>query len=150
MFSLLKISTIFASRTPVTASDDKKRSRLIKERNPYLFRVKHNIQFRGFTFEALGNDQLLCLPRRVFVQCSRSLTEADIEKLKNKVIRDYPEDTVFISPSISQGEKAVMRTAYERRCPVVLLQENGFGQYAKPAGRAFDACAEGRMLMLSP
>lgn len=62
---------------------------------------------------------------------------------------DFANGTVFVSACISPGEKAVMRKAFAYGCPVVVLRENGFGQYEKPRGKAFDACAEGRMLLLA-
>ena len=58
-------------------------------------------------------------------------------------------DTLFailVSPSISPGEKAVMRNAFDRGYPLIILQENGSADLAKPGGRRMDACAEGRLL----
>lgn len=129
---------------------DNPRRRLMKERNHDLFRVKHNIQAGGYTFEAMGNEFLLTRPRRLFVQCSRKLREGDIKTLIKALEYDFVEGSVFVSACISPGEKAIMRTAFERGCPVVVLLENGFGPYFKPGGVAFDACAEGRMLLLAP
>lgn len=129
---------------------DNPRRLLLKRQHPDLFYVKHDIRAGGFTFEAMGNELLLVYPRRLFVQCSRKLTETDIAALLASAERDFSEGTVFVSSSVSPGEKAVMHRAFERRCPVVVLRDNGFGQYEKPGGRAFDACAEGRMLLLAP
>ena len=33
---------------------------------------------------------------------------------------------------------------------IVILQENGFAPLAKPGGARFDACADGRLLLLAP
>lgn len=129
---------------------DNPRRLLVKRLTPDLFRVKHNITAGGYTFQAMGNEMLLEFPRRVFVQCSRSLGETDVSSLLTRADLDIGEGNVFVSPSVSPGEKAVMRRAFERGCPTVVLRENGFGQYEKPHGRAFEACAEGRMLLLSP
>ena len=57
---------------------------------------------------------------------------------------------VLVSPSISPGEKAIMRAAFDAGYPLILLQENGFTELAKPGGARFDACAEGRLLILAP
>ena len=57
---------------------------------------------------------------------------------------------VLVSPSISPGEKAVMKAAFEHGYPIIILQENGFAPLAKPGGRRFDACARGQLLMLAP
>ena len=34
--------------------------------------------------------------------------------------------------------------------PLIILLENGFPPLYKPAGRYFQACAEGRLLMVAP
>lgn len=34
--------------------------------------------------------------------------------------------------------------------PLVTMHNKGFSKYQKPSGRYFDACAEGRLLMLAP
>lgn len=129
---------------------DNPRRRLLKEQRKDLFIVKHHIHAAGFTFDALGNEFLLNYPHRIFVQCSRRLTEKDIGFLLEKLEPDFEQGSVFVSAVISPGEKAIMRKAFERECPTIILRENGFGQYEKPGGRAFDACAQGRLLMLSP
>ena len=57
---------------------------------------------------------------------------------------------VLVSPAISPGEKRVMRTAFNAKMPMIVLVENGFTEYSKPLGEQFDACAEGRLLLLAP
>ncbi len=60
------------------------------------------------------------------------------------------QGAVLVSPSISRGEKAVMRAAFERGYPLIYLQENGFTDLAKPNGKRMDACARGQLLILAP
>lgn len=129
---------------------DNPRRRLLKASRKDLFTVKHHLKAAGFTFDAMGNEFLLGYPRRICVQCSRRLTDADIAPLLTTLEPDFRQGSVFVSAAISPGEKVVMGKAYEQGCPVIILRENGFGQYEKPGGRAFDACARGLMLMLSP
>lgn len=129
---------------------DNPRRRLIKERYPDLFTVKHHIDSYGYTFEALGNTFLLDYPRRIFVQCSRRVSDADLDFLLRKAEPDFENKSVFVSASVSPGEKLVMRRAFKRGCPTIVLRENGFAQYEKPHGKAFDACAEGKLLLLAP
>lgn len=129
---------------------DNPRRRLLKSLNIHLFTVKHDIRAGGFHFEAMGNEFLLSHPQRVFVKCSRRLTADDTAALIVRNANLFREGAVFVSAAISPGEKAVMRQAFSCRCPVVVLRENGFAAYEKPGGAAFDACAEGRMLLLAP
>ena len=60
------------------------------------------------------------------------------------------EGAVLVSPSISPGEKAVMRAAFDAHLPLIVLVENGFTPLTKPRGEQFDACAAGRLLLLAP
>ena len=129
---------------------DNPRRLAIKRRHPDLFQVQRNIQAGGYTFAALGNIFLLDAPLLLQVQCSRKLTHEQIQATIRHFMTQAREGAVLVSPSISPGEKAVMRAAFEQGYPVIILQENGFVPLAKPGGRRFDACAQGQLLMLAP
>ena len=60
------------------------------------------------------------------------------------------EGAVLVSPCISPGEKEAMGTAFEAGYPMILLLENGFSPYQKPGGRQFEACSQGRLLLIAP
>ena len=55
-----------------------------------------------------------------------------------------------ISPCVSDGERALARQALAAGLPLVAMQNKGFARLQKPAGRYFDACASGRLLLLAP
>lgn len=129
---------------------DNPRRLLMKRLHPEFFRIRRDIKIGDYTFSAIGNLFLLKHPVRLQVQCSRRLTEADIEERKTHFLSLARQGAVLASPSISPGEKAVMRAAFEEGLPLIILQENGFGELAKPGGARFDACAEGRLLILAP
>ena len=129
---------------------DNPRRLLMKRQRPDLFRVQRNLRVGGELFSAIGNRHLLERPVRLQVMCSRRLTEAEVEEKKSYFLEQARQGAVLVSPSISKGEKAVMRAAFEAGYPLILLQENGFTDLAKPGGKRFDACAEGRMLILAP
>lgn len=76
---------------------------------------------------------------------------AEIEKYRKTVFMAAEQGAVLVSPGISPGEKTIMRAAFERGFPEIVLEENGFSDYQKPKGGArFDACSRGQMLFLSP
>jgi len=129
---------------------DNPRRLLMKREHPDLFRVQRGLTIGGHTFSAIGNRFLLQRPERLQVQCSRRLTEADIQQQVAHFLTAAQDGAVLVSPAISPGEKAVMRAAYEATLPVIILQENGFTDLAKPGGKRMEACAEGRMLILAP
>ena len=43
-----------------------------------------------------------------------------------------------------------MRAAFEEHLPLIILQENGFTDLAKPGGQRMEACARGQLLILAP
>ncbi|MGI6242310.1 MAG: hypothetical protein ACOYJK_02040 [Prevotella sp.] len=131
--------------------DDNPRRALVKRQHPDYFRVRRNVQVAGLTFSAIGNIFLLQWPVKIQVQCSRRLTAVEIEKCQKAIFTEAEQGAVLVSPSISPGEKTIMRAAFERRFPEIILEENGFTDCEKPKGSArFDACSRGQMLFLSP
>jgi len=56
----------------------------------------------------------------------------------------------LVSPCISPGEKEIAKAALEAGRPLIVLLENGFAPLYKPAGRYFEACVSGRLLMVAP
>ena len=127
-------------------------------------------------FCALGNHFLLDRPELHQIQCSRSLFTYKREHLPGgwRICRDaagvpIAETTtdgfeekadvalgaaahgaVLVSPCISHGEREIARRAFVAGYRVVLLRYKGFPPLYKPAGKLFDACADGRLLMLAP
>ena len=127
-------------------------------------------------FEAIGNRHLLARPLHQ-VQCSRRFfayvripkpggglkiaRDAAGEPIAASTLPEYGErladalaaaahGAVIISPCISDGERQIAREALKRNLPLVTLQNKGFARLQKPVGRYFDACAEGRLLMMAP
>ncbi len=130
--------------------NDNPRRLLMKRERPDLFRVQRGLTVAGLTFSSIGNRFLLQRPSLLQVQCSRRLTNAEIELRVTECLKAASQGAVLVSPSISPGEKAVMRAAFDRGYPLILLQENGFTDLAKPGGKRMEACAEGRLLILAP
>jgi REP element-mobilizing transposase RayT len=129
---------------------DNPRRLLMKRENPDLFRVQRGLTYAGFSFSAIGNRFLLERPLKVQVQCSRSISEADLQTKLNECLRAARQGAVLVSPAISKGEKAIMRAAFDEGLSLIYLQENGFTDLAKPGGQRMDACARGQLLILAP
>lgn len=129
---------------------DNPRRLLMKRLHPEFLRVQSHLQFGNVTFSAIGNRDLLLRPYRLQIQCSRSMTPDQIDERRKSVLAECAHGAVLVSPSISKGEKIIMRAAFEAGRPVIVLKENGFQPLTKPSGKAFDACARGQMLMLAP
>ena len=57
---------------------------------------------------------------------------------------------VLVSPSISKGEKNVMRAALNARLPLIFLSPISFTPFTKPGGEFIEACSQGNLLILAP
>ena len=129
---------------------DNPRRLLVKHQHPEFFRVQRNLQYGSLSFSAIGNRFLLDYPVKLQVQCSRRLTLEALEQKKADLLSAAAQGAVLVSPAISPGEKAIMRAAFDAGYPLIILQENGFTDLAKPGGARFDACARGQLLLLAP
>ncbi len=130
--------------------NDNPRRLLMKREQPDLFRVQRGLIVGSQQFSAIGNRFLLERPIRLQVQCSRRLTDEQIAEKQEEWLEQARSGAVLVSPCISKGEKQVMRAAFEEGLPIIVLQENGFTDLAKPGGKRMEACARGQLLLLAP
>lgn len=129
---------------------DNPRRLMMKRANPEWLRPFFGLKVGTTTYSSLGNQALLRSPRRIAVRVSRRLDSHQIEMEKARYLDMARQGTVLVSPAISPGEKLVMRAAFDAGLPTIVLMENGFTPLTKPKGEQFDACAEGRLLLLAP
>ena len=76
--------------------------------------------------------------------------DQELRDYKNGCVLKARQSVVMVSPFISPDEKQVMQVLLNEQYPFILLADNGFRDYYKPADSLFDACAAGRLLILSP
>ena len=129
---------------------DNPRRLLMKQARPEWLRPFFGLKVGTTTYSSLGNQALLRSPRRIAVRVSRRLDSHQIEMEKARYLDMARQGAVLVSPAISPGEKMVMRAAFDAGFHTIVLVENGFTSLTKPKGEQFDACAEGRLLMLAP
>ncbi len=134
----------------LTSLQDNPRRLLMKREHPDLFRVQRGLMVGTQQFSAIGNRFLLDRPVRLQVQCSRRLTDNEIAEKQAWWLSQARQGAVLVSPSISKGEKQVMRAAFDEGLPLIILQENGFTDLAKPGGKRMEACLRGQLLLLAP
>ena len=77
--------------------------------------------------------------------------EADeFRERKADLLAAAKHGAVLLSPCISDGERQIAREALAANLPLITMSNKGFSKLQKPSGRYFDACSEGRLLMLAP
>lgn len=128
--------------------DNPRRLFLKRAQSPY-FTLRRCINIAGHTLDAIGNLSLLDQPM-LAVHCRRHWSKAEHEAFAARCLKQAKHGSVLIGAFISPSEKAIALQASEHKLPLIHLMENGFPDLYKPTGRAFYACAEGRLLQLAP
>ena len=124
---------------------------------PGFFRVQKGIEIAGRSFDGVGNVALLAAEHYDVVHVHSVWVKA-AEHGDSQTLRDYMngcvvkarKGVVMVSPFISPQEKQVMQVLIDEEHPFIVLADNGFRDYYKPSDALFDACAAGRVLILSP
>ncbi|MFN2352575.1 MAG: hypothetical protein ABR497_11590, partial [Kiritimatiellia bacterium] len=106
--------------------------------------------FPGKTCAAIGNRFLLHHPLKRQIQVSRRILPSELAARQEELLYAAEHGALLVSPCISPGEKTIARVALDAGRPLIVLLANGFPPHYKPPGRYFDACADGRLLMLAP
>jgi hypothetical protein len=130
--------------------NDNPRRLAIKRAYPDFFKVRFGISIGQQTYAGIGNKFLLDYPEKIQVKCSRKLTDEEIKDAINSYLEKARSGAVLVSPAISKGEQAVMRTALNEGLPIIFLTPWGFTVFSKPGHQYFNACADGRLLILAP
>ena len=128
-----------------------------KRLKPGYFCVQRGMTIGGRSYDGVGNTALLMAKHFETVHVRRTMVEAaeqgDGEPLRNYMnscVLKARKGAVMVSPFISPHEKQVMHVLLSEQRPFIYLTDNGFRDYYKPTDALFDACALGRLLILSP
>ncbi len=69
---------------------------------------------------------------------------------KKHFLQAGQQGAIIVSPCISPGEREIATACMEADIPLIVLLLKGFPDYFKPQPRYLKACAEGRLLLMSP
>lgn len=124
---------------------------------PGLFRVQKDIKIGNRSFDGVGNVALLHAEhydvvhvRSIWVEAAEHGDSQTLRYYMNGCVLKARKGVVMVSPFISQQEKQVMQVLLNEQHPFIVLADNGFRDYYKPSDALFEACAAGRVLILSP
>ena len=131
--------------------DDNPRRLLLKRQHPEYFTRLAPLTAVGVQMQAMGNAALLthCLKMQR-LQCSRHLYQQEIDQEQEKFLAAGHAGTTIISACISTGEQQITTACITAGIPFIVLLVHGFSPYYKPTPLYLQACAEGRLLLLSP
>lgn len=136
---------------------DNPRRLALKRANPDLFKIHQQYTIADVSCTVLGNMFLAEYPLHAMVQCSRRLTQAEIDARRDECLNEAANGVIHVSAAISEGEKQICRALREAGFPLIILLTEGFPKpdsphykYYKPQGVYFEVCAAGRLLLVEP
>ena len=97
----------------------------------------------------VGCSSLLSAERKLPLVCHRSGAPF-FERQRDAVLRAAREGAVIVSAFVSPKEREIGRLLLMEQLPVIEVCDNGFGDRYKPSGKSFYACAENRLVQISP
>lgn len=128
---------------------DNPRRLLLKRANSPFFTIHRSTNVAGHSFDAIGNLALLRAPL-LAVHCRRHWSEDETTAYIAHCLDAAKNGAVLIGAFISKAEQAIAQQADEQRHSLIHLVDNGLPDLYKPVGKAFYACADGRLLLLAP
>lgn len=130
------------------------------ENNPYRLAVRKvfpeyfqkvlNMDVAGMKMAVYGNLQLLQNPFKDRVVVHRCENEAEREAHRQRWLCNAANGGVLVSPFISPAERSIRKEAEAIGGRTILIRRETFGERFKPAGRDFDLCTQGRLLIIAP
>ena len=132
---------------------DNPRRLALKRANKELFKIHQNISLNHLPCTTLGNMFLADYPIKQVIQCSRRLTQEQIDMQKAQCLANAAEGVVHITGAISEGEKQIAQALRENGYPLIVILHEGFPKPEdpfKPQGVYFEACAAGKLLLIEP
>lgn len=97
----------------------------------------------------VGCSSLLSAERKLPLVCHRS-DAPFFERQRAAVLRAAREGAVIVSAFVSPKEREIGRLLLMEQLPVIEVCDNGLGDRYKPSGKSFYACAENRLVQISP
>lgn len=121
----------------------------VRRARPEFFRRVNALEIGGRTFQAYGNFQLLDCPFKEQVIVHRADSSETRQKNREQWLYTAANGGVLVSPFISPAEKEIRKEAEEAGGRFILIISEPMGERYKPAGRDFELCEAGRLLIIS-
>ena len=127
--------------------------RWLKQHKPEWLCVTRSIVIAGRSYDAIGNVNLLGLPRHQ-VHCRYKWErDHDLEARRNhqnECVIKACQNYALVSPFVSPHEAAVRDFCLEEGHSVIVLHNNGFTDFSQCPGGLYDHCVMGQVLVLVP
>ena len=121
----------------------------VRRARPEFFRRVNALEIGGKTFQAYGNFQLLDCPFKEQVIVHRADSSETRLKNREQWLYTAANGGVLVSPFISPAEKEIRKEAEESGGRFILILSEPMEKRYKPAGRDFELCEAGRLVIVS-
>lgn len=128
---------------------DNPRRRLVKANLKEFFGQPKLINLGGREYIIYGNFFLLKNPVFSNIRFSSKYSPAELGSRYREWEETIRSNGVLVSPFIHAKEKEFRDLAIENGASLIHFTRDPIGERFKPAGRYFDLCAEGRLLLIS-
>lgn len=127
---------------------DNPRRLAVKRANAAYFRIERGVVLEGISADMVGNKALLNGPLMA-VHIRHAWTDNEVEQYTHQCLEAAKQGIVLISPFISIAERNVRDRILRQGGSIIVIRQDGFGELYKPEPMYFDACAQGRVLLVS-
>lgn len=114
------------------------------------FYIRRDIRLLNCECQIYGNPLILQNPFKEAVVIHRADGPEILDKKKKKWRHLALNGGVIVGGFISKSEKEVLKEILEINGKMILISPVPMKEKEKPAGRLFDLCAEGRLLIIHP
>ena len=135
-------------QTMIAYLRDNPRRLAVKRASAGYFRIERGLMLAGTKVDLVGNQALLKRPLQA-VHVRHVWTPPEIEQYVRQCLTAAQSGAALISPFISPDERRIRDSVLQQGGSVVVIRKEGFGELYKPEPIYFDACAEGRVLLIA-
>lgn len=135
-------------QTMIAYLSDNPRRLAVKRAGAGYFRIERGVILAGTKVDLIGNRALLKGPLQV-VHVRHVWTPPEVEQYARQCVATAQSGAALISPFISPDERRIRDSVLQQGGKVVVIRKEGFGELYKPEPLYFDACAEGRVLLVA-
>lgn len=135
-------------QTMIAYLRDNPRRLAVKRASAGYFRIERGVILVGTKVDLVGNQALLKRPLQA-VHVRHVWTPPEIEQYVRQCLTAAQSGAALISPFISPDERRIRDSVLQQGGSVVVIRKEGFGELYKPEPIYFDACAEGRVLLIA-
>lgn len=127
---------------------DNPRRRAMLSKYPDYFRRCSRLQIGDIVFNGFGNRFLSDHPMRFAIRVRSAWSDDEFKIYLDRCRMLTEQGGIGVSPFISPREKKIRDVIIGMGGKIIIMRKENMSERFKPAGREFELCTEGRLLLL--